>query len=245
VIIVIPMAGRGQRFADKGYQQPKPLIELRGRPLYAWAVESLPCELASQIVFICLDEHLRSFGLEQNIRERYGRYNVSIVPVTQVTEGQACTVLLARELIAVEQPLLIYNADTYCATDLSERLPKIDPAIAGLLGVARAEGTKWSFARVDEEGYVVETAEKRRISEWASTGLYWFARGTDFVRHADAMVAANERENGEFYIAPLYNRLIANGEKVVIDVAREFWPLGTPQDIEDFERGWPGARRAT
>ena len=236
MIIVIPMAGRGRRFAERGFSQPKPLIELRGRPLYAWAVDSLPCELANRIVFLCLEEHLSSFELADDIQRRYGRYGAIVVPVSEVTQGQACTVLLARDLIASDESLLIYNADTYCQTDLAMRLPAIDPGIAGLLGVVRGEGDKWSFARVDERGYVVETAEKRRISDWVSTGLYWFSRGGDFVRHAEAMITADERSNGEFYVAPVYNRLIAEGQKIVIDVAREFGPLGTPEDIDAFER---------
>ena len=237
--IVMPMAGRGSRFADVGFAVPKPLIDVRGKPMYAWAMASLPLELARRVIFICLDEHLRDRALEEDIRSRYAAHAPSIISLDHVTQGQACTVLTARELIDNDEPLLIYNADTYCKTHLAQHLRELPATVAGVLGVFEAPGDKWSFARTDEHGRVVETAEKRRISNWASTGLYYFAHGRDFVRHTDAMIADDERERGEFYVAPVYNRLIAAGGDVRIDVADEVWALGTPEDLESFEARFP------
>ena len=237
--VVMPMAGRGSRFADLGYALPKPLIDVRGKPMYAWAMESLPLELAERVIFICLAEHLRERALEQDIRTRYAKYRPVIVSLDRVTEGQACTVLEAADLIDDDQALLIYNADTYCKTGLARCLQSLPAEVAGVLGVFEAPGDKWSFVRLDERGRVVETAEKRRISNWASTGLYHFSHGKDFVRHARAMIAANERERGEFYVAPVYNRLIADGDDVRIDVAEEVWALGTPEDLASFEARYP------
>lgn len=235
----MPMAGRGSRFADVGVRLPKPLIDVRGKPMYAWAMDSLPLALAERVVFICLAEHLEDRSLADDIRTRYAALNPTIVSLDRVTEGQACTVLVAREYIDNDKPLLIYNADTFCRSRLDERLATLPATVDGLLGVFEAPGDKWSFARVDGDGRVVETAEKRRISNWATTGLYYFTRGRDFVRQADAMIEANERERGEFYVAPVYNRLIAAGGNVVIDVADEVWVLGTPEDLSDFEARYP------
>lgn len=235
----MPMAGRGSRFADVGVKLPKPLIDVRGRPMYAWAMDSLPLALATRVIFICLAEHLEDVALEQDIRTRYAHLNPVIIALDHVTEGQACTVLEARGLIDNAQPLIIYNADTYCITALESTLPQMRSTVRGVISVFRAEGDKWSFARTDADGRVVETAEKRRISEWATTGLYHFTEGREFVAHADAMIAANERQNGEFYVAPVYNRLIAAGDDVRIDVAREVWVLGTPEDLAVFEAGYP------
>lgn len=234
--VVMPMAGRGSRFADIGIATPKPLIDVRGRPMYAWAMESLPLGLVDKVIFVCLQEHLEQCNLQQDIKTRFAELNPVIIGLEDVTEGQACTVLMAREHIDNDEPLIIYNADTYCRTSLEETLPDIQSKADGLLSVFRAPGDKWSFAKTDEEGRVVETAEKNRISEWACTGLYHFSRGTDFVRHADAMVAENQRTNKEFYVAPLYNRLIADGADVRIDEALEVWVLGTPEDLEHFNQ---------
>ena len=242
--IVMPMAGRGSRFAQIGIATPKPLIDVRGRPMYAWAMDSLPLKLASRVIFLCLAEHLREPALEEDIRRRYGSLDPEIISLDEVTEGQACTVLKARQWIDSDEPLLIYNADTYCRTSLAERLPRLPEQVDGLLGVFHAHGDKWSFARADSTGQVFETAEKRRISDWASTGLYYFRRGHDFVAHAEAMIAAGERVNGEFYVAPIYNRLIAAGGQVHVDPAEEVWVLGTPEDLRHFRENFDGFRGA-
>ncbi len=205
--------------------------------MYAWAVESLPLALASRLIFICLEEHLRERRLEQDIRARYANFTPIIIALSEVTEGQACTVLAARERIDAATPLLIYNADTYCRTAIGELLQH-EKRIDGVIGIFQAPGDKWSFARVNGAGRVVETAEKRRISEWATTGLYHFTRGSDFVRYAEAMIAANERVNGEFYVAPIYNRMIADGLNIRIDKAPEVWVLGTPEDLAHFEQNY-------
>ncbi|MEM9075287.1 MAG: glycosyltransferase family 2 protein, partial [Myxococcota bacterium] len=228
--IVIPMAGRGSRFADVGVKTPKPLIDVRGKPMYAWATESLPLDRATGLVFICLEEHLSGLGLREDIAERFGGLDPVVIPLDHVTEGQACTVLTAREHIG-DEGLMIFNADTFMKTSLGDHLARMEESVDGLFGVFRAPGDKWSFERTDDKGRVVETAEKKRISEWASTGLYHFTRGTDFVRHADAMIADDQRVNGEFYVAPVYNRMIDAGADIRIDVADEVWALGTPEDL--------------
>lgn len=237
--IVMPMAGRGSRFAQMGISTPKPLIDVRGKPMYAWATEGLPLESARRLIFICLAEHLTDRALENDIRTRYAKYDPVIVALNEVTEGQACTVLKAREWINNDDPLLIFNADTYCPTTLARALVAYDAPVDGVLDVFRAPGDKWSFARTNERGRVVETAEKRRISEWATTGLYYFRRGRDFVKHAEAMIADNQRENNEFYVAPVYNRLIAAGADIRTNLVETVWVLGTPEDLAHFEREYP------
>jgi NDP-sugar pyrophosphorylase family protein len=238
--IVMPMAGRGSRFAQIGIDTPKPLIPVRGKPMYAWATDGLPLSLAKRLIFICLAEHLAERALEHDIRSRYADYEPIIVALDHVTEGQACTVLCARPHIDNDEPLLIFNADTYAVSPLAEALAAWPPEVAGALDVFHAPGDKWSFARADASGRVLETAEKRRISDWATTGLYYFRRGADFVRHAEAMIAADDRSNREFYVAPVYNRLIAAGADIRINPVDQVWVLGTPEDLAHFEREYDG-----
>jgi len=237
--IVMPMAGRGSRFAQVGIRTPKPLIDVRGKPMYAWATEGLPLDLAKRLIFICLREHLEDLSLERDIKTRYAAYDPVVIALDQVTEGQACTVLIARDLIDNDDPLLIFNADTYCPTTIGQAISQWGPTVDGALDVFSAPGDKWSFARTDDQGRVLETAEKRRISPWASTGLYYFRRGRDFVFHTQAMVADNERSNNEFYVAPVYNRLIAAGADIRANRVDRIWVLGTPEDLEQFERAYP------
>jgi dTDP-glucose pyrophosphorylase len=248
--VVIPMAGRGQRFADAGFEAPKPLIDVRGRPMYSWAVDSIPAPLVGRLVFVCLAEHLATYPLADDILERYAAFDPVVIGLDHVTEGQACTVLEANEHLDPDAPLIVYNADTYCVTDLEQTLAGIDAAggdddddaaddVAGVIGVFEAPGDHWSFARLDERGHVVETAEKRRISPWATTGLYHFTRAGDFVDTAHRMIADDDRVNGEFYVAPMYNRLLSDGRTVLVDRAREVWVLGTPAELATFEACHP------
>jgi NDP-sugar pyrophosphorylase family protein len=235
MVIVIPMAGRGQRFVDAGYELPKPLISVRGAPMYSWALRSLPLDAASRLVFVCLEEHLVERGLEADIRERYRSYDPVVVSVTEVTGGQLCTVLEARELLPGDEALLIYNADTLAISSPHPPWLGTAPGIDGSLGVFHTDaGDHWSFVLPDASGRVVRTAEKQRISSWASTGLYHFQRASAFIEAADDAIAQGETSNGEYYVAPLYNRLIAVGDHIVMDEASEVWPLGTPAELDRF-----------
>jgi len=230
--IVIPMAGRGQRFREAGYTDPKPLIPVRGRPMYSWAAESLPLERAARLIFVVLEED--ADRLVPDIETRYGEHAPIVRILSGTTDGQLCTVLSVRDDLDPELPIAIYNSDTVCRGALAslDRQTEVD----GLIGVFRAEGDHWSFARADSTGRVVETAEKRRISEWATTGLYHFGSTADFLHHADSMIADDDRTRGEFYVAPLYNRLIKAGADVRLDPASEVWVLGTPAELEQFLR---------
>lgn len=239
--LVMPMAGRGSRFVQAGIATPKPLIDVLGRPMYAWATDSLPLASAHRLIFLCLQEHLGT-PLEQDIRSRYASHAPVIIPIDRVTEGQACTVLMARELINDDRPLVIFNADTWYRSEFEKSLATLPSSVAGVLGVFRAPGDRWSFARTDAQGRVIETSEKRRISDLACTGLYHFSRGDRFVRYAEEMIASNDRVNGEFYVAPIYNRMIRDGLDIRVDVADEAWPLGTPEDLAIFHRDYRKAQ---
>jgi UDP-N-acetylglucosamine diphosphorylase / glucose-1-phosphate thymidylyltransferase / UDP-N-acetylgalactosamine diphosphorylase / glucosamine-1-phosphate N-acetyltransferase / galactosamine-1-phosphate N-acetyltransferase len=231
--IVIPMAGRGSRFANVGITTPKPLIEVRGAPMYAWATESLP---------LCLREHLEQLGLRLDIMQRYGQnHDVRIVAVDQVTRGQAETVGLARDHFD-DTGLLIYNADTAEDNDLAAALPLLPTSVRGLWTVFEAAGDKWSFARTKDgtlNTVVVETAEKRRISPYASTGLYWFRSAAEFVALSDAAIARGSFSGGELYVAPLFNDLIGSGAEVVARRAQAVWVMGTPEDLAHFQAHCP------
>lgn len=239
VNVVMPMAGRGSRFLDSGIKTPKPLIDVRGRPMYAWATESLPLDRVTNLIFLCLREHLENTTIADDIQTRYGAFQPKIVGVDEVTQGQACTVLLARDHIDEERPLLVFNADTYVRTRVAEVIDR-SPGADGIVTVFEAPGERWSFARLGDDGRVVEMAEKNRISNWASAGLYYFTRSSDFVRYADRMIASDIRVGNEFYVAPIYNLMIADGLTILPDYAEEIWVLGTPEDLANFERNYRG-----
>jgi len=238
--IVIPMAGRGSRFADAGYIIPKPFIPLGGRPMIEWVVENLKPAQPHRFIFLCLQDHLEQFPEFFNQLPQLAPGAV-VVPVAGVTEGAACTVLLAREYIDNQDPLMIANSDQYVDMDINRYLAILDDLqLAGLIMTFRADDPKWSYARLDTAGWVTEVVEKRVVSNEATVGIYNFARGTDFVSGADRMIQAGQRVNGEFYVAPVYNSLIAAGALIrtcfVGEELEQMFGLGTPEDFCTFQQ---------
>jgi dTDP-glucose pyrophosphorylase len=232
---VIPMAGRGQRFTNAGYQLPKMLIEAHGKTLLEWSIDSLPLSLCKRLICILLKDHDEQFGLKQRIQLIYGnRVDVRFYELEAVTRGQAETVALAKSLVDPELDLLIFNIDTYFHSDtLVSQLLRTD--IDGVLGTFKSTAPRFSFAVVDEaSSYVTRTAEKEPISTHALTGLYHFKKPADFFEAADYYMQNNIQVNNEFYIAPMYNYLIEKGKKFVLDDAGEHHILGTPEELDSF-----------
>lgn len=233
--IVIPMAGRGSRFADQGVNISKPLIPVHGRPMVAWALDSLYALAYSQIIFIVLQEHETAFGVTNLLSGLVGT-TVQVIIIPSVTEGQLCTVLAAKELIDTDEDILIASADTYIRSSLHQDIMRRKPDCRGIISVANLPGERWSFARTDGDGRVVEVAEKVRISDHASTGLYYFSSGREFVSVADEMIAHQEKTCGEYYVIPVYQKYIKRGLRVEISLASEMWDMGTPEALDVFEK---------
>jgi NDP-sugar pyrophosphorylase family protein len=230
--IVIPMAGLGSRFRDAGFEKPKPLIDVRGRPMYAWATESLPLEKASRLIFILLASQPEFPDLKRDIEKRYAARNPVVLSVPELTAGQAITVLRAKELIDNNEPLLIHNADTAFEADTGWTDKALAENLDGALLVFHSNEKRWSFSRENSAGFVEEVREKEVISPWATTGTYWFRHGTDFVRTAEARFNSGKREASEYYVGPLYNDLISSGAKVRNFPISKLYCFGTPKDLE-------------
>ena len=228
--IVVPMAGLGERFLEAGYVLPKPLIDVAGRPMYSWAVDSLPLERAAQLIFILLSSGSGFETLRSDIHRRYGLHDPVILDVPEPTAGQAITVLRSRSYIDNEQPLLIHNADTAFTVAGAWVDSVWREGCTGALLVFRSDEDRWSYSREGDDGWVVEVREKKVVSPWASTGSYWFRRGSDFVRLADARVARQQPEASEYYVGPLYNDLIAGGGRVQNVAVQSVRCFGTPAD---------------
>jgi dTDP-glucose pyrophosphorylase len=237
--IVIPMAGRGARFANAGFTTPKPLIPVGGRPMIQWVIENISPRQLHQFTFLCLAEHLdKNPEVPAELRRLCPGCN--IVPVRAVTEGAACTVLLARQFIDSDDPLMIANSDQIVDLDVNHYLAAADaPDVDGLIMTFWSDHPKWSYCRMRADGTVSEVVEKQVVSNEATVGIYNFQHGRDFVRAAETMIARNLRVNNEFYVAPCYNRLIAEGAKVVTmktGVERDgMYGLGIPEDLKFFK----------
>ncbi len=237
--IVIPMAGRGSRFADRGYETPKPLIGIAGQPMLFWALENLLAMDFSDLVFVVLQEHEAMFQVRSligvHLKGALPENRIHVVCIPDVTEGQLCTVLAAKHLIDSEEPLLIAASDTYIISGLQADIDARPADCAGIISVIDLPGEQWSFARTDAGGRVVQVAEKERISDHASSGLYYFSRGSDLVSFGEEMVRDQERTRGEFFVIPVYQKMIDAGRKVLLSHAEEMWDMGTPEAKTAFE----------
>lgn len=236
--IVIPMAGRGSRFLQEShknpeYAKPKPMINIGGKSMIEWALHSLPLKNNYQLIFLVLKEHVENFKIDDFLRSKFGN-NIKIIIVNNITEGAACTALLAREFINNEDPLLITDSDHYIDGVTLFKDIESHEKIDGIIPVFYANSPKWSYSKIDSEGYVTEVAEKIIISRTANIGAYYFKKGRDFIWAAEEMIEENDRTNNEFYIAPVYNYLIRRGKLIRISRLKFVHGLGTPKDVEKF-----------
>ena len=239
--IVIPMAGAGSRFKRAGYTTPKPLLQAHGKTLLEWSVDSLPIDLAQRLIFIGLEEHRTAFDLENSIRTIYRDREPTFLWLPGTTRGQAETVWLARDLIDSETGLMIFNIDTaFRSQRLREAL--LSPDHDGILGAFNSTDPRFSFAATDAEGRVTKVREKEPISRYALTGLYHFARASDFLGAAEEAIQNGETEKGEYYVAPLYNKLISRNASFKLDACSEHWILGTPEEYRQFLDNPPSGR---
>ncbi len=230
--IVIPMAGRGSRFADAGYELPKPLINVNGRPMIEVVTENIKPECNHRFIYICQQEHLEKYHLAELLEKTAP--GCAVVTVNHITEGAACTVLLAERYINNDDPMMIANSDQYVDTDINGYLSALEN-YDGLIMTMPADNPKWSFIQYDSSGYVTMVREKEVISDEATVGIYNYAKGSDFVKYAKQMIGKNIRVNNEFYVAPVYNEMIGDGKKIVFrNVGMSMHGLGTPEDLEDF-----------
>ena len=229
--VLIPMAGAGSRFQAAGYTFPKPLIDVENKPMIQVVVDNLNIE--ATYIYVVQKEHREKYNLDTLLN--LITPNCKIVEVDGLTEGAACTTLLAKEHIDNDAPLVMANSDQFVEWDSNEFMYKmIEQKVDGGILTFTATHPKWSFAKVDEYGYVTEVAEKNPISDIATVGVYYWAKGSDYVKYAEQMIGKNIRTNNEFYTCPTFNEAIGDGKKIKTFNIEKMWGLGTPEDLNYY-----------
>ena len=229
--VLIPMAGAGSRFEAAGYTFPKPLIEVRGKPMIQVVVENL--NIDAKFIYLVQRSHFEKYNLDYLLRLMTP--NCEIVQVDGLTEGAACTTLLAQEYIDNDHGLIIVNSDQFVEWESGETIYSfMGEGIDGGIVTFKSNHPKWSYARIDEDGIVQEVAEKKPISDVATVGIYFWRKGSDYVKYANRMIQKNIRTNGEFYVCPVFNEAIEDGKKFRARNIHRMWGLGTPEDLNYF-----------
>tara|TARA_A100001015_G_C14992118_1_gene714443 strand:+ start:132 stop:1517 length:1386 start_codon:yes stop_codon:yes gene_type:complete len=232
--VLIPMAGFGSRFKEAGYTFPKPLITMRNKPMIQIVVDNIA--LDSKFIFLVLKEHNEKYNLK-NLLNLITNNNCEIIEVEGVTEGAACTSLLAKKLIDNDEGLVIANSDQFIVWDSFKTMYSLTSSnIDGGILTFKSTHPKWSFAKLDENNFVQEVAEKKPISDDATVGIYYWKKGSDYVKYAEQMISKNIRVNNEFYICPVFNEAIKDNKKIITKGVDEMWGLGTPEDLEEFKK---------
>jgi dTDP-glucose pyrophosphorylase len=229
--VLIPMAGAGSRFAQAGYTFPKPLIEINGKPMIECVVDNLNIE--AHYIFLVQKDHYEKYSLKYLLN--LNAPNFDIVLVDGLTEGAACTTLFAKELINNDCPLVIANSDQYVEWNSNECMYAFsaDDIDGGIL-TFNSTHPKWSYARIGDDGFVAEVAEKKVISDNATVGIYYWKKGSDYVKYAEQMISKNIRVNNEFYVCPVFNEAIEDKKKIRIKSVAKMWGIGTPEDLSYF-----------
>lgn len=234
--MIVPLAGRGQRYLEEGYGLPKPLIDVAGKPMLHWALKSIQEVEYSKIIFVALKEHDENYGIFATIKNLIKE--AVVILIDEITEGQLCTVLCAKKHLNNPEDVLIIPSDTLVISDLHNDIRGKSNDCSGLISVTNLPGNQWSFAKLNDSGEVTEVAEKNRISNWASTGIYYFSNGKEMMSYAEEMINNQEKTLNEYYVIPLYQKMINDGLKIYTSKAVEMWDLGTPQAKEHFEKNF-------
>lgn len=229
--VLIPMAGAGSRFEQAGYTFPKPLIDVNGKPMIQRVVENINIDATH--IFIVQKSHYEKYSLQHTLN--LISPGCKIVQVDGVTEGAACTTLLAKEYINNDDPLVLANSDQYVDWDSSQYMYScMTDDIDGSILTFNSTHPKWSYAKTNDQDFVTEVAEKKPISKNATVGIYFWKKGKDYVECAESMINKNIRVNNEFYVCPVYNEAILKHAKIKTFHIEKMWGLGTPEDLDTF-----------
>jgi NDP-sugar pyrophosphorylase family protein len=234
-VLIVPAAGEGSRFVNAGYDKPKPFIDVNGQPMIERVLNNLKFDHMRTVVI----GRTGQLSSEEITLTRMKQMGIQTIRTDALTEGTACTVLLARRYIDEDAPLIIANSDQLVNFDIADYVDDcISRGLDGSILCFKDEtrNPKWSFAKTDSKGLVLEVKEKVAISDLATVGIYLFTKGSTFLQAATDMIANNDRVNNEFYTCPVYNYAIANGARIgVYEVEQsDMYGLGTPQDLETY-----------
>ncbi len=237
--ILIPLAGKTVFFDTAEYPFPKPLIEICGKPMIELLIGNfMAINKERKFIFIVNQSDCEKYHLDNTLK-LLTDYNCEIIKVSGETKGAACSVLLAVEYINNDNELVISNGDQLIDRDLNEVLEhfekrKVDAGVICFESVH----PKWSYVQLDEDGKIMEMAEKRPISKNAIAGFYYFRQGCDFVNSAMKSIEKGASVNGIYYIAPTFNELILENKHLEIFriESSQYHSFYSPQKISEYEK---------
>ena len=206
------------------------MVDINGKSMIEVSLDCIKLDDFKK-VFIIRKEHIVNHNMDSFLKDKFGD-DIEIVISETDTEGTVCTCLLAEEFLNNDSPLVITTLDVYFEPIFSMDL--MNPSVDGTILVFKSDNPSYSYSKINDEGFVIETEEKKVISDLSSIGLYYFKSSKDFLDYSKKMVNENIRTNNEFYVCPLYNLLINDGKKINTLLFDKCNSIGTPNEINKF-----------
>jgi dTDP-glucose pyrophosphorylase len=236
--LVIPIASSSQFFSLEEYGYPKPLIEIMGTPMIEHVIKNITQgNHFKKIIFIVKQDDCNRFHLDSTLN-LLSPIKPEIIKLRADTQGALCSVLLAVEHINQDEPLLISNADQIFDQGIADHLQRftasdLDAACLTFSSVH----PRWSYVKTNENGLVIETAEKRPISKHSIAGVYWYKKGSDFIQSSMASIKHGSSVEGKYFISPVFNEYVLLGKKVGHHIVpnEQYHTFYSPQKIEEYE----------
>jgi dTDP-glucose pyrophosphorylase len=235
--ILIPLAGTNQFFNESEFPYPKPLIEINDKTMIEHVINNFDdIKEEKQFIFIVNTDDCKKFHLD-NVLNLLTDYKCRIIKIDSETKGAACSAMMAIEYINNDNPLIIANADQLFDDNLEEIITTFKDVDGGVISFDSIH-PRWSYARLDDEKYIAETAEKRPLSKHAIAGFFYFKRGEDFIESAMNMIKKDANVNGLYYISPTLNEMVLRNKKLSINKIEncKYHTFYTPQKIQEYER---------
>lgn len=229
--LIMPMAGGGSRFLKKGFDVPKPLIELKGKPFFYWAAQSIIRDIhCVDVTFVVLEQHIKEHAIDTAINKFFP--DAKIVAVSEVLPGAVCTCLKGIENISDTLPVIFNDCDhMFSCNALAKRLSENHPIdFEGALITFESSAAQFSYVKYDESGNIIGTVEKKVVSNRAICGAYFFANAELFRAMSEKYFAACQYK--EYFVSGLYNELCKTGKTVLAFKADFYLPFGTPAEYE-------------
>ncbi len=230
--LIMPMGGGGTRFGNKGFNVPKPLIELQGKPFFYWATNCVTQYIdVCDITFVVLEEHIKNFGIDKEIKKYFPESRLCVID--HVLDGAVLTCLAGLEIIEDDKPLLFNDCDhAFISQALAEFCKKADfSSPDGALLTFRSDNPAYSYVRFDEKGKVIGTIEKQVVSNEAICGAYYFKNKDVFKKATE--IYLKECEYKEFFVSGVYNKLIGLGGEIKTFAVDEHISFGTPDEYDE------------
>lgn len=226
------MAGKGKRLQDYDLY-PKPLVKILGKTIVEWSIETLG--LKGNYIFCCKKEHIEKYNIDKILKKIVP--DCKIIAIDYQTKGTMQSVLEATDLIDNDEELIISDTDHYLKWDNEYfnneiRMKKIDGCV--MVFPEEWDSTKASYVKLNNQGFVVESAEKQPISKIATVGLHYFKKGSDLVKFGKEMIKRKMEYNEEYYVTPVYNLFSEYNKKIITFPVKKMWPLGSPDEVNLF-----------